>query len=187
MATTPLAAQADVEAALLRPLTVTEATYFIDPLIAQASALLRNEAPSVDDRIALFAADSTNPRGVSQAVVTAVVAGIVKRYMANPKGLTATTSTTGPYALSETYALRVEKDARGVMQVTAEDLSTLFPNRKRLKAGTIRTRPALAPRPVGRYGGYPSLADGVAAMIDYSRDLPVDGAQIDPFEFREGS
>jgi hypothetical protein len=185
VATTPLAQQSDVEAALLRPLTETETTY-ITKLIAQASALLRNSAPSVDDRIALFTADPTNPRGVSWDVVSAVVGGIIKRYMVNPKGLASTSDTTGPYNQGETFALRSEKDVRGLLEVTPEDLAILFPSRKRLKAGNIRLRPALAPRPVGRYGGYPTVAGGTAAVIDYSGDLPADGADVDPFSFREG-
>ena len=181
---TSLAQRSDVETALLRPLTTDEVAY-IDGLLAQASALLRNSAPSVDDRIAVFAADPTNPRGVSAEVVSAVVAGIVKRYMINPKGLASTTDSTGPYSHGETYALRSEKDVRGVMQVTTEDLATLMPNRKRLRAGTLRTRPGLAPRPVGHYGGFPTPTEAIGAVVAWSPVLSPSTA-VDPYTFREG-
>lgn len=167
---TAFATSDDVAAALLRPLTEQESQY-VAQLLISASALLRNASPALDSRIALYESDPTTPRAVDPDVVAAVAAGIVKRYLVNPKGLASTTEGVGPYSHGETYALRAEADVRGVMQVTAEDLATLTPNRRRLRAGSIRTRPGLAPRPVGHYGGIPSLPEAVSAVVTFAPDL----------------
>lgn len=175
----PLASPDDVEAALLRPLTDTEVDY-VPTLIGQASALLRTAAPSIDDRIARYEADPTDLSGVSSATVATVVAGVVKKYLINPQGIASTSTTTGPYNESVSYALRSEKEERGVLQITAGDLRTLFPNRKRLRAGSIRMRPGLAPRPVGHYGPYPTLGVAIESIIDYAPELPLLTAAVDP-------
>lgn len=167
--TEPLTSQSDVEAALLRPLSDTEAVY-INRIIAQASALLRQAAPSIDDRIDRYNADFSDLTGVSADVVAAVLAGVVKKYLVNPTGIASQTDTDGPFSHSVSYALRSEKEARGVLQITADDLAALFPSRKRLRAGTIRLRPSLAPRPVGRYGPIPSIGQAVSAVIDFDQD-----------------
>jgi hypothetical protein len=169
VSTDPFVDPSDVAAALLRPLTDLE-TQYVPAIIDQASALLRLAAPSIDDRIARFAADPTDLSGVSEAAVGAVVAGIVKKYLTNPSGVASTSQTMGPYNNSVSYALRSEKEVRGVLQVTPADLAALFPNRKRLRAGTIRTRAALAPRPVGRYGMVTSIGQAVEAVLTFSRD-----------------
>lgn len=167
MATTPLATQAAVEAALVRPLTSAETPY-IDTWISQASALLRAVVPSVDDRIQAFLSMTPPPvNAVDPVVVESVLAGVIKRYLSNPKGLASETESTGPFSHSESYALRTEKEQRGTLQIIEADLNVLFPNRKRLRAGTIRTRPALAPRPVGRYGPRPVFGDAVDAEIEW--------------------
>jgi hypothetical protein len=178
--TEPFATQDDVETALVRPLTTTEANY-IDGLIGQASALLRNEAPSIDDRIARYGVDPTDKSALSPATVAAVVAGVVKRYMVNPTGIASTSQTDGPFSLSTSYALRSEKETRGALQITRDDLLVLFPNRKRLRAGMIRTRPALAPRPVGRYGPIPRPSEAIGAAITFGRGLQPGEQLIDPF------
>lgn len=168
--TGPLALPDDVAAALLRPLTSTEADYVPD-LIAKASALLRNERPSIDTRIQAFQADATDPVGVDPTVAATVVAEAVKRYMSNPQGLANESETEGPFSQSVSYALRSEKTVRGVLQITQDDLDILFPIRKRLQAGTIRVRPAMAPRPVGRYGPPPSADDVLGTELDYGRTV----------------
>lgn len=157
----------DIAAALLRPLTDTE-TLYIAALIRQASSLLRQAAPSVDQRIAAYTADATDPEGLDPQLVATVLAGVIKRYLINPTGIASESQTNGPFSQSTSYALRSEKESRGVLQVTELDLTVLFPNRKRLRAGTIKVRPALAPRPVGRYGPLPTLEEAVNAAIDYS-------------------
>jgi len=163
----PFADPDDVAAVLLRPLTTLEAQY-VPTLIDQASSLLRNSAPAIDMRIAKYQADPTDPAGVSMTTVTAVIAGAVKRYMVNPTGIASTSDTVGPFSHSTSYALRSEKERRGALEITSDDLAVLFPTRKRLRAGTLRTRPALAPRPVGRYGPIPSVGQAVDAEITYS-------------------
>lgn len=165
----PLTTQRDVETALIRPLTTAESVY-IDGLIDQASALLRQAAPSIDDRIARYSRDPSDLTAVSDAVVSAVLAGVVKKYIINPTGIASQHDSEGPFSHAVAYALRSEKETRGVLQITQVDLAALFPNRKRLRAGTIRLRPALAPRPVGRYGPIPTVGQAVAAVIDFDQD-----------------
>lgn len=139
-------------------------------LIDKASALLRQAAPSVDDRIAAWQRDQSDPRGLDPTVVATVVATVVKRFISNVEGI-ATQSVNG-FAVS--YALRTEKTIRGELQITQDDLKALFPNRKRLRAGMIRTRPALAPRPVGRYGGIPGPHQMVDAMVTWRQPVVFD-------------
>lgn len=168
-----LCSTSDVATLLLRSLT-TDETPFVEGLITQASDLLRNAAPAIDVRIGRWRADKTDPGGVSPTTVATVVAGVVKRYLRNPEGLASQSA--GPFSVS--YALRSEKGARGVLEITADDLSTLFPNRKRPRAGTIRTRAALAPRPVGRYGPLAGPEQVLETIVDWSAHPPIDGAEI---------
>jgi hypothetical protein len=177
----PLTTSDAVQAALLRPLTSNEAAY-IDSLIDQVSGLLRQAAPSIDARIARYAADSTDKTAVDPAVVETVLAGALKRYIVNPNGIANTSESVGPYSRSTSFATRYEKGTRGVLEITQDDLSALFPNRKRLRAGTIRTRPALAPRPVGRYGPIPTPAQALDAAITYSREPVLDAAPLLPID-----
>lgn len=167
----PLTEQADVEAALLRPLTATEEVY-ITAIIDQASALMRTAVPAIDALIARNATDPTDLGSVSYATVSAVLAGVIKKYLSNPTGIASETETEGPFSHSTSYALRSEKERRGALEITEDDLKVLFPNRKRLRAGTIRLKAALAPRPVGRYGQWPTPAQAVSAVIDWNGTLP---------------
>lgn len=169
---TALCTTGDVSDLALRPLTAPEQNA-VTSLITKASALLRNAVPSIDTRIAKYVANPSDKSGVDPIVVATVVGGIITRYIRNPDGYASKSA--GPFSVS--YALRSEKVARGVLEVNDSDLRTLFPNRKRLRAGTIRTRPGLAPRPVGRYGPYPSVGQAVGAVVDWQADLPVDGAE----------
>jgi hypothetical protein len=175
----PLAADAlcttgDVETLLLRPLT-TDETPYVQDLVNKASDLMRNAVPSIDDRIARWAPGGADRTAVSPGTAATVVAGVVKRYLRNPDGVASQSS--GPFSVS--YALRGDNTGpRGVLEITSDDIRTLFPNRKRPRAGTIRTRPALAPRPVGRYGPLPGAAQLVDAVIDWADQLPVDGGEI---------
>lgn len=161
MTTQALASYQDLED-MWRPLQDSEIDR-VNRLLTRAAALLRQAAPSVDDRIAAWKNDSTDPRGLDPTVVSTVVSTIVKRFISNVEGVA--TQSVGGYSVS--YALRTEKTIRGELLVTKEDLEALFPNRKRPKAGTIRTRPALAPRPIGRYGPLPSVQEFGAAVVDW--------------------
>lgn len=174
----PLAYSDDVEAALVRPLTANEALY-VDDLLGQASALLRTAVPSIDQRIANNVADPTDLTSVSAATVAAVVAGAVKKYLVNPTGIASTTQTVGPMSGSVSYALRSEKESRGVLQFTADDIAVLFPNRKRLRVGSLRLKPGLAPRPIGNYGPIPGPGEVFTAIIEWSRFNPVIEADLE--------
>lgn len=167
--TQPLTDQFSVEAALLRPLTTVEAQY-IDQLVDQASALLRTAVPAIDTRIAKWVANPNDLTGVSTATVSACVAGVIKRYIANPLGRASEGNTTGPFGHTVSYALRGEKERRGTLEITSDDIAVLFPSRKRPRAGTFRLRPTLAPRPVGRYGPLPTPGEALAAAITFDSD-----------------
>lgn len=169
MSTGALTDQPAVEAALLRPLTTLEGQYITD-LILQASALLRTAAPSVDDRMARWNLNANDLSAVSPDTVSAVVAGVLKRYLTNPAGLASETTGTGPFSHAKAYALRTEKETRGTLQVTTDDLAVLFPSRRRPRAGTFRLRPTLAPRPVGRYGPLPTPGEALGAAIMFDSD-----------------
>lgn len=145
-----------------RPLAAGEIERAIN-LLGKASALLRQAAPSVDDRIAAWRLNPADPRGLDPTVVATVVATIVKRFISNVEGIAS--QSTLDYSVS--YALRTEKARRGELTVTDEDLQTLFPNRKRARIGTIRVRAALAGRPVGRYGPLPSAREFVEAVTTW--------------------
>lgn len=164
-----LTSQPAIESALLRPLTATEAPYVTNPggLIDQASALLRQRVPSVDLRIARYSTDPTDSTSLNPVVVATVLAGVIKRYLANPSGVTSRAETAGAVSVSETYVLRSERERRGMLEVTDGDVSVLSPNRSRPRAGTIRTRAALAPAPVGRYGPITSVGEALDAAVTF--------------------
>lgn len=169
--TTPLCTSDDVSTLLLRPLTANEQTY-IGGLIAKASSLLRNAVPSIDVRMGRYVSNPGDPGGVDPVTVATVLAGVIKRYMRNPDGVASATEGAGPFSTTTSYALRGDKAPRGVLEISAEDISALFPNRKRPRAGTIRTRPALAPRPVGRYGPLPGPDQVISAVVEWN-EYPV--------------
>lgn len=170
----PLCDTSDVSTQLLRPLTDEAEVIAVEQLIAAASALLRTAAPSIDTRVARYRLNPQDLTAISPETVAVVVAGVVKRYMRNPEGIASESA--GPFSV--TYALRSEKDARGVLQITESDLRVLFPNRKRMRAGTIRTRAALAPRPVGRYGPVSGVEQAISTVVDWSAQLPVDAENV---------
>lgn len=92
---TPYATASDV-AARWRPLTTEEAAR-AGILAGDASALLRAEFPGIDGQIASGAVDP--------ALLTIVVAGMVKRAMlAPPDGISQESEGVGPYSHSQSYA-----------------------------------------------------------------------------------
>lgn len=132
----PLVEQRDVEAALLRPLTAAESPY-IDDLCDQASTLLRTRMPTIDARIALPDDDS---RRVDPAVVTATLAGVIKRYMSNPTGATSVSRGRGPFQESQGFTTRPSgSSADGELAVTDSDLAKIDPPEP-ATAGTIYAR-----------------------------------------------
>jgi hypothetical protein len=151
-----LASLDDLTALLQRPLTDDQGQRAMQ-LLMRASALLRVQAPWVDDRIADGSLDPV--------VVGSVVAGIAKRVILNPGGYVAIT--TGPY--SRTLQTRNGGGNDGDLVVTSEDVNKLI-LQIRSAPGQIKLVPALAPRVgldrnghVVEYGlrGYPDGLTGV--------------------------
>lgn len=117
-------------------------------LLTRASALLRQAAPHTDARIAAWQVDPTQVSALDPTLVATVVATIVKRFIANIEGVAS--QTIGPYHVA--YALRTEKDVRGELQITANDLKALEPYVPSRRIGSIRVRAGLAPWPYGDMG-----------------------------------
>lgn len=150
MALQPLAEPADVTLllSLLPPSNrPTPSDDTLEKLIVIASSRLRRRAPWIDEKIALFAADPTDPNGLDPTLVASVIAAIIKRALTNPNGAMSETSTEtiGPY--SETNTLMFESrrsptgdDApKGEITVLDSDIEALgdFSGPTR-KIGTLR-------------------------------------------------
>lgn len=167
-----------------RPLTDDEKPR-IARLLVKASALLRQAAPHVDARVAQFYEDPTVVGALDPVTVATVVATIVKRFISNVEGVAS--ETVGPYHVA--YALRQEKDIRGELQITENDLKALRPYQPKAAIGSIRVRPALAPWPFGRIGGFgggflsPGQVDGL--LIEEGFDTGVVEVPV-PFGAQDG-
>lgn len=149
--TVPLADPNDV-ADLFRPLTAPELST-VGRLILVVSSRLRHAAPfDIDARIALFATDPTNRLALDPVVVASVVATIIKRFMANPEGLTQLTQTTGPFSTTKSYTAKSEVVAIGQLNPTAADIAELFPPASGAGIGSIRLGTGQIPYPLGPYG-----------------------------------
>lgn len=121
----PLATSDDVARALLRPLTSNE-ELFIDGLLEEASAMLRQATKqTIDTRIGLFTTAPTDPRALDPKLAAKATATIIKRFLSNPNGVVSTSESSGPYSTSYAYALRGDKDIRGEMIVTDQDIELL--------------------------------------------------------------
>ncbi len=158
-----------------RPLSDAEA---IDPkfprLLSKAEALLRQQVPHLDTRLAKFALDVTDPYGLDPSVVGSVIASIVKRFLINPSG--ASSQTTGPVSVSfvDRYAGKDgSASIKGGLSVTASDLAQLKPAVPAAAIGSIHVGAGLA---VQRYrsGLVLENADAQAADPD-SWPLSIDG------------
>lgn len=143
---TPLAIPDDL-ADMWRPLLDAEIPRAVS-LINKASALLRQAQPHIDARIALYTSDPGNVAALDPTLAATVVATIVKRFIANVEGVAS--QTVGPYSVA--YALRAEKDVRGELQVTDNDLMALRPYQPKARIGSIKVKASLAPWPIGEYG-----------------------------------
>lgn len=125
--TAPFADTSDLED-MWRPLQPSEQQRAVN-LLVKASALLRQATrQTIDDRIALFTTNPTDPRAIDPIVVATVTATIVKRFISNVQGAVSQSKTTGPHSVTQSYALRGDKnDVRGQMIVTDEDIAALTP------------------------------------------------------------
>jgi len=141
---TPLTTPAAVTAALLRPLTPNE-TASIEDLILQASSRLRTKLPSVDDRIALWSTDPRPINALDPEVVKSVLAGVIKRYMANPEGAASKSRSAGPYSQTTSFASYGKAiGSEGKLRITDDDLADLVSGGY-ARPGSIKLQAALAP------------------------------------------
>lgn len=146
MALKPLATAADVRELFPASFDPGMTDDQINRLIVKASALLRQRARWIDNRIGRFEINPEDSGGLDPVLVASVVASIVKRYIVNPSGATNTTESIGPYSQSVGYALRGEKDARGELVIIDSDLEKLKVfSPKASVMGSLRIRPGLAP------------------------------------------
>lgn len=136
--------QPDIEAALVRPLTATEESY-VGELAGQAIAKLRAAIRGIDARVAAYEADPEAPNGIDPDLVTAVLAGVIKRVVVNSKGAWSETRSTGPYSTSVTYAGdrggNAGVQAPGVLAILPSDIEQIVGSSPFTTPGTIRTRP----------------------------------------------
>jgi hypothetical protein len=132
-----LVSQSDVEAALLRPLTELEAAY-IDWQLDAASTKLRTKRRVIDTQIAKFNDNPDDPEGVDPAAVAAMLAEVIKRYMANPDGASSKSETVGPFAHTSAYTAGKAVAGTGQLIITDEDLAQLSP--ATIMAGTLHLR-----------------------------------------------
>ena len=126
---------------MLRPLTSDESTA-ADYLMVAASQMLRTAMRTIDARIAAYAADATDPAGIDPQVVAAMLAGVIKRTLDNPRGLWSRSESTGPYSESETYpGVRGGESAGEApgLVITPSDLAKLNPSRAFSPGSTIQT------------------------------------------------
>lgn len=132
--------QADIETALLRPLTPTEVSY-VPALRIQALSLLRARMQDIDARVEEFTAG--RPQGVDPRVVVTVLARVIARFMRNPDGATSISQGVGPYTNSRGYSGSTKgpsPSALGAMQITDADVAAILP--PTFSPGrTIKTRP----------------------------------------------
>lgn len=133
----------DVETALVRPLTSTESQY-VDGLCDQAITKLRSALRSIDARVAAYEADKDAPNGIDPALVTTVLAHVVKRVLVNPQGAWSATQAIGPKSQSMTFSGDrsggAGTQAPGALAITPVDLEQIVGQHRGFVApGTIRT------------------------------------------------
>ena len=123
----PFAEPSDVEA-IWHPLSETEFS-MVAGRINEASQLVRDEVPDVDDRILAGT--------LADATVRSVVVAMVRRVMVNPDGDSSVTEQTGPFSVTRTRSRAV---AAGEVYLTARERARLT-GRKVQRAFTITPGP----------------------------------------------
>lgn len=136
----------DDVADMWRPLANDDERAKVQRLIDKASGLLRQKLPAVDDRMKTFQTMPTDEAALDPSTVATVVATVVKRFLSNPDGVAHMSKALGGASVSYGYALRGDKDVRGELIVTENDLSKLAPPMAANPwLGTVRTKHNLAP------------------------------------------
>jgi hypothetical protein len=137
-------------------------------LIVKASARLRQQCPfNVDDRIALFSTDPTNPIALNPDLVADLVATKVKNFLINPDGVATASDTAGPFSHSATFVNRYDKtgsDIRGSLQFTDSDIEQIrpavpFTAPSSFKIGVPDPQILIPGYLTGRRGGLPGVAE----------------------------
>jgi hypothetical protein len=107
--------------------------------------------------------------------VSAVLAGVVKRYLINPTGIAyGVGRTVGPYSHSTAYALRSrEGEPAGSCRSPSDDLAALFPVAE-ASCGPAPSAPAPALAHRARSAGtgrIPSVGEAVVASVTFDRNV----------------
>lgn len=125
----PFATASDL-AGLWRPLTADE-TPIADNLLVQASAMLRDRWPDIDDRIAAQTLDA--------AMAKQAVCDMAKRVMRNPDGASQRSKTTGPFTDSSSWRPGTVTD----LTITRHEVDLVGGGGAKKPASSIRVRPGL--------------------------------------------
>lgn len=119
----------------------------VTKLLLKASARLRQKCPfDIDARLALFAADPTDPNALDPMIVADVTANIVKRVLVNPDGVVASSETAGPFSHSQTFGSRTATSSSidNNLSVLDSDIDELRAARPAILPSTIRVHPGRA-------------------------------------------
>jgi hypothetical protein len=120
----PFADPSDI-ASVWRPLTDAEISV-VYARIDQASQMVRDEVPDVDDRV--------TAGSLAAATVRDVVVAMVRRVMVNPDGDSSVTEQTGPFSVTRTRSRAL---AAGELYINASELARLTGRRATQRAFTI--------------------------------------------------
>jgi hypothetical protein len=138
----------------------------VQRIIDKASALMRQQLPSVDTRMVTYQATPTDPSALDPNAVAAVVATVVKRFLSNPDGVAHMEKSLGGATKSVGYALRGDKDVRGELIITETDLEKLAaPAPVTAALVNIGVKAKLAPE-------YCELPDNFVAADNVAGDYP---------------
>jgi hypothetical protein len=159
----------NVEVALLRPLSDSEAP-FVRQLCGVASTLLRAEIPTVDARIAAFKADATSPTGIDPGLVAVVLGEVIKRHLDNPKRLSSVSKSAGPFSTTESYPAPRDGSAVTGLEVTKADVARIVGSTR--STGVRSIYPKLTPAMQPRSGWW----NGQLVELD-----PITGEPVDPY------
>lgn len=159
----------NVEVALLRPLSASEAP-FVGQMCKSASTLLRAEIPTVDARIESFRADSADPNGINPELVAVVLGDVIKRYLDNPKRLSSISKSAGPFSQTESFPTPRGDGSVAGLEVTKADISRIVGSAR--SAGIKTVHPKLTQAMQPRSGWW----NDQFVELD-----PITGEPVDPY------